>query len=68
MKKTHRERRALLDRLEKNYIKKVQLHAFKRENEVLKHQLSAVKGMNVTELRGRDSLFFEMPDYRLKYM
>lgn len=68
MIKTHRERRAFLDRLEKKYIKKVQLHAFKRENEVLKHQLSSMRGMSVPQLHGRDSALFDMPDYKLTYM
>jgi|GEM_PF-6715568 len=67
MKKNHYERRALLDRLEKKYIKKVQLHAFKRESDILKHQLSAVRGASVSRLSETDSEAFEMPDYKLRY-
>ena len=43
MKRTRQDRKALLDRLEKKYIKKIQIHAFKRENEQLKKQLSAMR-------------------------
>ncbi len=67
MKKTHYDRRALLDHLEKKYIKKVQLHAFKRESEQLKHQLTAMRGSSVDRFYDRDSESFDMPDYRLTY-
>lgn len=67
MKKTHHDRKALLDRLEKKYIKKVQLHAFKRESEQLKHELNAMRGMDVERIHGRDFDFFNSSDYRPTY-
>lgn len=67
MKKTHYDRRALLDRLEKKYIKKVQLHAFKRESEQLKHQLSAIRGRSVSRLDDFDTDLFDIPDYKVTY-
>ena len=67
MKKTHYDRRALLDRLEKKYIKKVQLHAFKRESEQLKHQLSAIRGSDVSRFEDLDSDLFDIPDYKVLY-
>lgn len=67
MKKTHHDRRALLDRLEKKYIKKVQLHAFKRESDLLKNQLSAMRGSSVTHLSDETSELLDMPDYRLTF-
>lgn len=60
MRKTHRDRKALLDRLEKKYIKKIQIHAFKRENEQLKKQLSAMQGVKVSHLFRTDSLDFDL--------
>lgn len=36
MGKTYRNRRELLDRLEKKFMRKVQIQAFKRENELLR--------------------------------
>jgi hypothetical protein len=50
-KKTHRDRRALLDRLEKKYIKKIQLQAFHQENEQLKRSLLAIRGQNTQRLQ-----------------
>ena len=67
MKKSNYDRRAFLDHLEKKYIKKVQLHAFKRESERLKHQLLAIRGKNVTRRDELDADLFELPDYRLRY-
>jgi len=67
MKKTQHDRRALLDRLEKKYIKKVQLHAFKRESEQLKHQLTSIRGTSVSRLDELDSDLYEIPDYKLTY-
>lgn len=67
MKKTHYDRKALLDRLEKKYIKKVQLHAFKRESDLLKHQLSAMRGSSVSKLEDESPELLEMPDYRLTF-
>lgn len=67
MKKTHYDRRALLDRLEKKYIKKVQLHAFKRESEILKHQLSEMRGRSVSRMADNDTDLFDIPDYKLTF-
>ena len=67
MKKTHHDRKALIDRLEKKYIKKVQLHAFKRESEQLKHELNAMRGMKVGRVRSRDFDFFDVSDYKPTY-
>ena len=60
MKRTRQDRKALLDRLEKKYIKKIQIHAFKRENEQLKKQLSAMRGMKASHLFRKDSLDFDL--------
>lgn len=67
MKKTHQDRKELIDRLEKKYIKKVQLHAFKRESEHLKHELNAMRGMKVGRVRARDFDFFDVSDYKPTY-
>jgi len=67
MKKTRYDRRALLDRLEKKYIKKVQLNAFKHESEQLKHQLSSIRGRDVSRLDELSSDLYEIPDYKLTY-
>lgn len=67
MKKTHQDRKALLDRLEKKYIKKVQLHAFKRESEQLKHELKAMQGTSIRQLSNRDFDFFDISDFRATY-
>ena len=67
MQKTHQDRRALLDRLEKKYIKKVQLHAFKRESEQLKHELKAMRGTSIRQLKNRDFDFFDISDFRATY-
>lgn len=66
MKKTQHDRRAFLDRLEKKYIKKVQLHAFKRESDALKQQLSAMRGINVRGIDRNDAAL--LSDYKLTYM
>ena len=60
MKRTRQDRKALLDRLEKKYIKKIQIHAFKRENEQLKKQLSAMRGVKASHLFRKDSLDFDL--------
>ena len=60
MKRTRHDRKALLDRLEKKYIKKIQIHAFKRENEQLKKQLSAMRGMKASHLFRKASLDFDL--------
>ena len=60
MKRTRQDRKALLDRLEKKYIKKIQIHAFKRENEQLKKQLSAMRGGKASHLFRKDSLDFDL--------
>ena len=60
MKRTRQDRTALLDMLEKKYIKKIQIHAFKRENEQLKKQLSAMRGMKASHLFRKDSLDFDL--------
>lgn len=60
MKRTRQDRKALLDRLEKKYIKKIQIHAFKRENEKLKKQLSAMRGVKASHLFRKDSLDFDL--------
>lgn len=39
MKKTHYDRIALIDRLEKKYAKKVQLRALKKQQKQLEHSL-----------------------------
>jgi len=67
MRKAQSERRALIDRLEKKYIKKVQLHAFKRESEALKQRLSAMRGTSIRQLRERDSEMLETPQYKFTY-
>jgi len=67
MKKSHYDHRAFLDRLEKKYIKKVQLHAFKRESEQLKNQLSAMQGRKVSLFDDPDTDLFDIPDYKLTY-
>jgi hypothetical protein len=51
VKKSHRDRREFLDRLEKKYIKKIQLQAFHQENEQLKRSLLALRGRDTTSLR-----------------
>ena len=60
MKRTRQDRKAPLDRLEKKYIKKIQIHAFKRENEQLKKQLSAMRGVKASHLFRKDSLDFDL--------
>jgi lactate dehydrogenase-like 2-hydroxyacid dehydrogenase len=60
MKRTRQDRKALLDRLEKKYIKKIQIYAFKRENEQLKKQLSAMRGVKASHLFRKDSLDFDL--------
>ena len=67
MRKTQQHRKANVDRLEKKYVKRVQLHAFKRENKTIKQELHAMQGMNLGRLQDGDSGFFEMPDYRAAY-
>ena len=67
MKKTYRERRAFLDRLEKKYMKKVQLHAFKRENDLLKSELTAMRGATLDQLHSRDNLVRDNSFYKLNY-
>lgn len=67
MKKTHHDRRALLDHLEKKYIKKVQLQAFKHESEVVKQKLSAIRGTDVKRLQKHTSEAFELPGYEFIY-
>jgi hypothetical protein len=52
-KKTHRERRDFLDRLEKKYIKKIQLQAFHQESEQVKRSLLSLRGRNTGSLRLR---------------
>lgn len=67
MKKTYQDRQAFLDRLEKKYIKKVQLHAFKRESEILKQQLSAMRGRRASQVDDIESDLFDTVDYKLTY-
>ena len=67
MKKTQQDRKAFIDRLEKKYIKKVQLHAFKRESEALKNELQGMRGMSIKRLKARDFDFFDASDYRATY-
>lgn len=67
MKKTHYDRKALIDRLEKKYIKKVQLHAFKRESELLKNELHTMRGATMSQLKNNDFDFFDLSDYRATY-
>lgn len=67
MKKTQHDRRALLDRLEKKYIKKVQLHAFKRESDALKQQLSAMRGSRVAQFEEFESDLLSEGDFRLHF-
>jgi len=67
MKKTHQDRKALLDRLEKKYIRKVQLHAFKRESEQLKNELNAMRGTSISQLQNQDFDFFDISDFRATY-
>lgn len=67
MKKTHHDRRALLDRLEKKYIKKVQLHAFKRESDALKNQLIAMRGSRASQFEELDGELLDLHDYRLTF-
>jgi hypothetical protein len=50
---THRERREFLDRLEKKYIKKIQLRAFHQESEQVKRSLLALRGRDTKDLRLR---------------
>lgn len=67
MKKTQFDRRAFIDRLEKKYIKKVQLHAFKRESELLKQKLTALRGTSIRQLHEFDSELLDMPTHKLTY-
>lgn len=66
MNKTQHDRRAFLDRLEKKYIKKVQLHAFKRESDALKQQLLAMRGTSVRGIERNDVAL--LSDYKLNFM
>ena len=67
MIKTQHDRKAFIDRLEKKYIKKVQLHAFKRESELLKHQLNAMRGVRLNNLGGQSFDILDGPEFRRMY-
>ncbi len=67
MRKNRTNRQAFIDRLEKKYMKKVQLQAFHSENERLKRQLESLSGSNLHTLRQADTDLMDIPDYRLNY-
>lgn len=67
MKKTHRDRKALLDRLEKKYIKKIQLHAFQHESDIVKNRLNAMRGMDIDHLKGQGLDIFDTSHHRPSY-
>lgn len=68
MKKTRHDRKVFLDQLEKKYIKKVQLHAFKRESDALKNELVAMRGARVSQVDRYDNALLGMSDYKLNYL
>lgn len=67
MKKTHNDRVALLDRLEKKYIKKVQLQAFRRESEQIKRRLQSIRGRDIRQLIGGDTELVSLSEYRPRF-
>ncbi len=67
-KKTHHDRRVLLDRLEKKYVKKIQLQAFRRESEQLKHSLNTMRGKTMAALHGDDDMLIDASRFRLHYL
>jgi hypothetical protein len=67
IKKTHHDRQVLLDRLEKKYIKKVQLQAFHRESELLKRSLTALRGRSARGSEDDIDQLSAEPVYRLRY-
>lgn len=67
MRRTRNNRRAFIDRLEKKYMKKVQLQAFNHESEQLKHRLESLAGSNLRTWRQGDMDLTDIPDYKLNY-
>lgn len=67
MKKTQHDRVALLDRLEKKYIKKVQLQAFRRESEQIKRRLQSIRGRDIRQLIGGDTELVSLSEYRPRF-
>jgi len=67
MKKTHQDRQAFIDRLEKKYIKKVQLQAFRRESEQLKNRLTAMRGANIRQVGAEQDELLIAPHYKLTF-
>lgn len=67
MKKTQKERRAFLDRIEKKYKEKLLLQNYKEESRLLAKQLSSLRGAQVEDLEEDQSTVLEIPDYRPTY-
>lgn len=67
MRKNRLNRQAFIDRLEKKYMKKVQLQAFHNESQQLKHRLDALSGSNIQAWRQGDTDLMDIPDYKLNY-
>lgn len=67
MKRTQHDRREFLDKLEKKYMKKVQLQAFRRESEQIKRHLNAIRGYHPRRLQQDARNLLDMSDYRLTY-
>ena len=61
-KKTHRDRMALIDRLEKKYSQKVQSHKLRKEERHAKQSLQAIRGIHI----GDDELDYEAIDVALQ--
>jgi hypothetical protein len=68
MNKTHYDRKAFIDRLEKKYIKKVQLRAFRHESEMIKNELNALRGTKARRMDGQDFEFLDLGDRRAIYL
>lgn len=68
MKRTHHDRRAFIDRLEKKYIKKIQLRAFRHESEMIKNELNALRGADTRRMRSREFDLFDISDRDAIYL
>ena len=60
MKKSHHDRMALLDRLEKKYARKLELHRMQKKQKSLKQSLRIMRGRQLA-----DNTFDDMNDMML---
>ncbi len=67
MRKNRTNRQAFIDRLEKKYMKKIQLQAFHSESQQLKQRLGSLSGSNLRTWRRGDMDLMDIPDYKLNY-